>query len=112
MNTKNKLYQGTLDMLIFRSIATEPLHGWGIGQWLERTSGGHFSVPQGSLYPALHRLERQGLLQSRWMQSPEGRKAKYYKLTRKGGKALEEAESRWTQYASAVSKVIRSGGAT
>ena len=111
MSERNKLYQGTLDLLIFRSVLNEPLHGWGIAQWLEHHSGGHFSVPQGSLYPALHRLEQQGLLKSKWMKSPEGRKAKFYSLTRRGNEALRESENRWKQYADAVGRVIRAGNA-
>ena len=109
MNDKKALYQGTLDMLVFRAVAAEPLHGWGISQWLETHSGGHFTVPQGSLYPALHRLERQGLLKARWKRSPEGRKAKYYSLTRAGRKALQEAEHRWSEYADAVGRIIEAG---
>lgn len=109
MTQKNALYQGTLDLLVFRAVAKEPLHGWGISQWLARTSGGHISVPQGSLYPALHRLERQGLLKAQWKLSPEGRKAKYYSLTRRGKHALQESEDRWTEYAEAVGRIIKAG---
>jgi transcriptional regulator len=109
MSQKNPLYQGTLDLLVFRAVAQEPLHGWGISQWLARTSEGHISVPQGSLYPALHRLELQGFLKSKWLKSPEGRKAKYYALTRQGQKALQDSESRWLEFASAVGKIIEAG---
>jgi len=111
MTQKNALYQGTLDLLVFRAVAKEPLHGWGISQWLARTSGGHISVPQGSLYPALHRLERQGLLSAKWKRSPEGRKAKYYSLTRRGKQALQETESRWLEFAESVRKIMQAGGA-
>lgn len=112
MSQKNALYQGTLDMLVFRAVARESLHGWGISQWLARASGGHISVPQGSLYPALHRLERQGLLKAEWKQSPEGRKAKYYSLTRKGRQALRDSEDRWMEFTGAVGKIIEAGSAT
>jgi len=109
MSQNNSLYRGTLDLLVLRAVAREPLHGWGISQWLVRTSGGHISVPQGSLYPSLHRLERQGLLKAQWKQSPEGRKAKYYSLTRVGKKMLLEKEGRWIEYAEAVGRIIEAG---
>lgn len=106
MTEKNALYQGTLDLLIFQSVSAQALHGWGISRWLETKSGGHLNVPQGSLYPALHRLESQGLLRSKWMKTPEGRKAKYYSLTQKGKKALSVTRSRWEDYSAAVSKIM------
>lgn len=107
--TNNSLYQGTLDLLIFRAVANQSLHGWGISQWLEQHSKGLISVPQGSLYPALHRLERQGLLKSKWGQTSEGRKAKFYRLSEKGKKSLVESQTRWEGYAAAVSRIIRAG---
>ena len=105
----NNLYQGTLDLLIFRSVVNGSLHGWGISQWLETNSGGHINVPQGSLYPALHRLERQGLLKAKWQKTPEGRNAKYYTLSQKGKKALFDSQSRWEEYSRAVEKIIVAG---
>ncbi len=106
---KNNLYQGTLDLLILQAIKTKARHGWGISLWLEKTSLGHFSVPQGSLYPALHRLESQGLLKAQWRETEEGRKAKFYSLTQRGLKALADSQSRWDNYSAAVAMVMKAG---
>lgn len=104
------LYQGTLDLLIFRSILNDPLPGWGIAQWLEAKSGGRVQVPQGSLYPALQRLERRGLIKSTIKRTPEGRKSKHYALSQKGHKALLVSQTRWEEYTLAVAQIIEASG--
>ena len=107
MPKPSDLLQGTLDLLILRTIAREPLHGWGIGKRLQTLSGDVLSVGQGSLYPALHRLEQQGWIQAEWMDSDLGRKAKFYSLTRQGRKQLERELASWDRLSSAVRLVIQ-----
>lgn len=107
MPKPSDLLQGTLDLLILRTIAREPLHGWGIGKRLQTLSGDVLSVGQGSLYPALHRLEQQGWIQAEWRDSDLGRKAKFYSLTRQGRKQLERELASWDRLSSAVRLVIQ-----
>ena len=99
--------QGTLNLLILRTVANGPNHGFGIAQAIAETSEGLLRVEEGSLYPALHRLEREHLLAAEWRATENARRARYYRLTPAGRKALEEAERRWTKVADGVSKVLR-----
>src|ERR1700733_12236735 len=92
---KSDLPQGTLDLLILKTAAGDPLHGYAIAQRLEQVSRGVVQVPEGSLYPALHRLENRGLLTSDWKKTDTGREAKFYKLTRKACKQLNTETASW-----------------
>ncbi len=103
---KTDLLQGTLDVLILKTLALEPMHGWGISQRIQQTSEGVLSVTQGSLYPALHRLERQGWIASRWDASENNRQAKFYELTRKGRKRLATETASWERFSAAMGKVL------
>ena len=100
------LPQGTLELLILRTLALEPQHGWAISERIRQVSTDVVQVPQGSLYPALHRLERRGLLRSRWGASEHNRRAKYYELTRSGRKRLDAAVEGWKTLAAAVGRII------
>lgn len=100
------LLQGTLDLLILKMISREPLHGWGIAKKMQSLSGDVLSVGQGSLYPALHRLEQQGWICAEWKDSDLGRAAKVYALTREGRKQLERELKSWTRLSSAVQLLI------
>jgi len=100
------MLQGTLDLLILKTLAREPLHGWGVAKRLLTLSGEVLSVGQGSLYPALHRLEQQGWIAAEWRDSDLGRTAKFYALTRDGKKQLERELKSWTRLSSAVHLVI------
>jgi transcriptional regulator len=105
---KTDLLQGTLDLLILKTVAHEPIHGYGIAQRILCTSKEILQVQQGSLYPALHRLQNKGLLKSEWKESGNGPMAKYYSLTALGRKALQEEQEQWQRYAGAVSMVLES----
>jgi transcriptional regulator len=107
MPKPSDLIQGTLDLLILRTIAREPRHGWGIAKRIEALSGDVLSVGQGSLYPALHRLEQQGWIRAEWKDSDLGRSAKFYSLTRDGRKQLERELESWRRLSSAVRLVIQ-----
>jgi PadR family transcriptional regulator, regulatory protein PadR len=100
------LLQGTLDLLILKTIAREPLHGWGISKRIQLLSDEALSVGQGSLYPALHRLEHQGWIKAEWKASDLGRDAKFYALTRGGRKQLERELKTWQRLSSAVELLI------
>ena len=104
---KSDLPQGTLDMLILQVVALGPIHGYAIAQRLRQTSREVFQVQQGSLYPALHRLENRGLLAADWKESETGREAKFYKLTRKGQAHLKEETANWARVAEAVGLVLQ-----
>ena len=106
MPKPSDLLQGTLDLLILRTIAREPLHGWGIAKRMLALSGDVLSVGQGSLYPALHRLELQGWIVSEWRDSDLGRSAKFYALTREGRKQLERELQSWHRLSSAVALLL------
>ena len=106
MPKPSDLLQGTLDLLILKIIAREPVHGWGIAKRLELLSGDVLSVGQGSLYPALHRLEQQGWISAKWQDSDLRRLAKFYSLTRDGRKQLERELKSWDRLSSAVQLVI------
>ena len=100
------LPQGTLDLLILKTLALEPLHGWAIAERLHQISSTALRIRQGSLYPALHRLERRGWIKSRWGTSEHNRRAKYYELTRKGTAQLQTEADAWRKLAAAVSQVL------
>lgn len=100
------LLQGTLDLLILKTIAREPLHGWGIAKRIQILSNDVLSVGQGSLYPALHRLEQQGWITAEWRDSDLGRPARFYALTREGRKQLERELKSWERLSSAVKLLI------
>jgi PadR family transcriptional regulator len=102
------LLQGTLDLLILQSLQLDPLHGWGISKRIRQTSRDVLSVNQGSLYPALYRLEDQGLIAATWGISPEGRRAKFYRLSAKGRRRLTAERARWRLFAGAVGHVLES----
>jgi len=99
--------QGTLDMLILKVIALEPIHGYGIAQRLQQISNDVLQVQQGSLYPALHRLENKGFLAADWRASETGREAKYYSLTKQGVKQLEVEDENWQRLSTAVKLVMK-----
>lgn len=107
MPKPSDLIQGTLDLLILRTIVREPLHGWGIAKRIQSLSGDALAVGQGSLYPALHRLEQQGWLRAEWGDSDLGRSAKFYTLTRDGKKQLERELESWDRLSTAVRLVIQ-----
>ena len=108
MPKPSDLLQGTLDLLILKTIAREPLHGWAISKRITLLSGDALSVGQGSLYPALHRLEQQGWVRAEWKESDLGRSAKFYALTREGRKQLERELKTWERLSSAVRLLIES----
>ena len=103
---KSDLLQGTLDMLILKTLALEPEHGWGIAQRIQQISGGVLSINQGSLYPALYRLEEKGWVATEWGSSDNNRQAKYYSLTRAGRKQLAEEEENWRRLSTAITQVL------
>jgi PadR family transcriptional regulator PadR len=107
--TKSDLLQGTLDMLILKTLALEPMHGWGISQRIQQTSSGVLNVNQGSLYPALYRLEDQGWIASEWGSSENNRQAKYYRLTRAGRKQLDEETANWQRLSAAIDQIMQAG---
>jgi transcriptional regulator len=101
------LLQGTLDLLILKALSLEPMHGWGMSQRIQQVSRDVLQVNQGSLYPALHRLERRGLITSEWRPSEHNRRARYYSLTSGGRKQLTEETADWRRFAVAVEQVLR-----
>ena len=105
--SKSDLLQGTLDLLILQVVAPGPLHGYAIAQRLGQISRGVVDVQQGTLYPALHRLEKRGLLESEWRDSDTGRQAKFYRLTRRGRTQLESETADWKRLADAVGMILR-----
>jgi transcriptional regulator len=98
--------QGTLDMLILKALSLEPLHGFGIGRRLEQMSGHEFKVQPGSLLTALSRLERSGRLASEWADTPNARRAKFYRLTRTGRRQLDTETAEWTRRAGAIARIL------
>jgi len=103
--------QGTLDVLLLKILALEPLHGWAISQRLTAVSGDVLQVSEGSLYPALHKLEKGGWVTAEWRPTENNRRAKFYSLTRSGRKALKEQSADWDRLSAAVSLVLRLEGA-
>jgi PadR family transcriptional regulator, regulatory protein PadR len=104
---KSDLLQGTLDLLILRTLASGDMHGWGIAQRLQQLSQDVLQVNQGSLYPALYRLEQQGWIESAWGDSDNNRRAKYYRLTKSGRKQLTEETASWERITAAVARVLQ-----
>ena len=104
---KSDLLQGTLDVLILKVVALGPIHGYAIAQRLQQMSGEVLQVQQGSLYPALHRLEKRRWLRAEWAASETGREARFYTLTRLGRKQLEEQRANWDRLSAAISGVLR-----
>jgi transcriptional regulator len=107
MSKPTDLVQGTLDLLILKILALEPLHGWAIAQRIRQMSGEVLQVGQSALYPALHKLERQGWIKSRWDVSSTNRRVKYYALTRTGRKAVADEAANWERLAAAISSIVR-----
>ncbi|HKT80047.1 MAG TPA: PadR family transcriptional regulator [Vicinamibacterales bacterium] len=107
--TPNDLLHGTLDALILKTLASGPLHGYAIARSIEDTTGDAVSVEEGSLYPALYRLERRGLLEAEWGTSELGRRAKLYRLTEPGRRQLAIETAAWRRFATAISKVLLAG---
>src|SRR6185437_5411207 len=104
---KSELLQGTLDLLILKVVALGPLHGYGISQRIRQISKEALQVQQGSLYPALHRLEKRGWLDSSWRESENGRQAKFYRLSAKGRKQLTEKELTWQRLSQAITLILQ-----
>jgi PadR family transcriptional regulator PadR len=107
MSKPPDLVQGTLDLLVLKILALQPLHGWALSQRLKQVSGDVLQVSDGSLYPALHKLEHQGWIQSEWKPTENNRRAKFYSLTRLGRRHLEREAANWERIASAISSVVR-----
>ena len=107
MSDQTDVLQGTLDLLIMRTIALEPLHGWAIAQRIQQISDDLLKVQQGSLYPALHRLEHQGWITAEWGASENNRRARFYALTRAGRKQLEAEVAKWERLSAGVNLVLR-----
>jgi len=105
-NPRLELPQGTLDLLILKTVAMEPQHGWAISERIQQISSNVLQVQQGSLYPALHRLERRGWIKARWGVSENNRRAKYYELTAAGRKQLETEQDAWRKLTVAVGQVL------
>ena len=101
------LVQGTLDLLILKTISLEPKHGWAIAKRIQQVSGQTLQIQQGSLYPALHRLEQQGWIKSEWRLTGTGRMAKFYSLTRPGRRQFEKELASWTRLSAAINLVVQ-----
>ena len=106
MSKPSDLVQGTLDLLLLKILALQPLHGWAISQRLKQVSGDILQVSDGSLYPALHKLEQEGWIAAEWKTSELGRRAKFYSLTRLGRKQLAKESANWNRLAGAINQVI------
>lgn len=107
MSKPTDLVQGTLDLLILKVLALEPMHGWAIARRISQMSDEILQVGQSALYPCLHKLEQNGWIRSEWAVSENNRRAKYYTLTKAGGKALEREASQWERLAGAISTIVR-----
>jgi PadR family transcriptional regulator, regulatory protein PadR len=107
MSKPTDLVQGTLDLLILKILALEPLNGWAIGQRLKQVSDDVLQVSDGSLYPALHKLEQEGWITAEWKPSENNRRAKFYSLTRLGRKELEKEAANWNRLSGAISRVVK-----
>lgn len=110
MSKPSDLVQGTLDLLVLKILALESLHGWAISQRLKQISGDVLQVSDGSLYPALHKLEQEGWIKAEWKASENNRRAKYYSLTRLGQEQLEKEAANWRRLAAAISLVVELKG--
>jgi PadR family transcriptional regulator len=111
MSKPSDLVQGTLDVLILKMLTLEPMHAWAIGQRLTQVSGDILQVTDGSLYPALHKLEQEGWITAEWKPSENNRRAKYYRLTRPGRRHLERETANWERLAGAITHVLKVEGA-
>ena len=107
MSKPTDLVQGTLDLLILKVIAIEPMHGWAIAQRICQMSNDVLVVGQGSLYPALHKLEQHGWIDAEWGESDNNRRAKYYRITRDGRRALKEEAAQWERLSAAITGIVR-----
>ena len=107
IKAKTDLLQGTLDLLVLKTLALEPMHGWGISQRIQQMSRDVLRVNQGSLYPALHRLEQQGWISAEWGESENNRRAKYYKLTAAGRKQLAAERETWERFSEAIDLILQ-----
>ena len=107
MTPSVEILQGTLDLLILKTLALEPMHGWGIAQRIQQVSREVLQIQQGSLYPALYRLERKGLIRAEWGASENNRRAKYYSLTKSGREQLEKEMADWEKLSSAVALILQ-----
>ncbi len=110
--TKSDLLQGTLDMLILKTLSLAPMHGWGISQRIQQISKDVLQVNQGSLYPSLHRLERRAWITSEWGTSENNRRAKFYRVTRAGRKQLAEETENWERLSTAIARIMQTAQAT
>ncbi len=108
MSDQTDVLQGTLDLLIMRTISLEPMHGWAISQRIQQVSDDRLKVQQGSLYPALHRLEHQGWIIAEWGASENNRRARFYSLTKAGRKQLQTEVAKWERLSAGVNLVVRS----
>jgi PadR family transcriptional regulator PadR len=107
MSKPTDLVQGTLDLLILKILRLEPLHGWAISQRLKQVSGGVLQVSDGSLYPALHKLEQEGWITAEWKPTENNRRAKFYSLTRPGRRQLETEAANWERLSAAISHIVQ-----
>jgi PadR family transcriptional regulator PadR len=107
MGKPSDLVQGTLDLLILKIVSLEPMHGWAIAKRIQQVSGEVLQVQQGSLYPALHRLEQQGWLRAKWAESETGRQAKFYTLTVTGRKQLGQQAANWSRLSEAINLIVQ-----
>jgi transcriptional regulator len=110
MSKPSDLVQGTLDLLLLKILALEPLHAWAVSQRLKQISGDVLQVSDGSLYPALHKLEQEGRIAAEWKVTENGRRAKFYSLTRPGRRVLEREAANWERLSGAISRVVRLNG--
>jgi transcriptional regulator len=101
------VFRGSLDLLVLKTLALSPMHGWGISQRVQQLSGGEFEINQGSLYPALQRLEKNGLIRSDWGLTDNNRQARYYRLTAAGRRALDKEVESWKRFVGALNSVLR-----
>ncbi len=107
MSKPKDVVQGTLDLLILKIVALEPMHGWAISQRLKQVSGDVLQVSDGSLYPALHKLEQEGWIKAEWRPTENNRNAKFYSLTRAGRKELEKEAANWKRLSAAITQVVK-----
>jgi PadR family transcriptional regulator PadR len=107
MTQAGEVLQGTLEMLVLKALTLQPMHGWGLGQRIDQLARGAFTVPQGSLYPALQRMVQRGLIRSEWRASDNNRRARYYIITRAGQKHLDAQRSEWERTSRAVNAILR-----
>lgn len=106
MARQNELLHGTLETLILKAVARMPRHGYAVARWLEETTGDVLQIEDGSLYPALYRMEQRGLIHAEWGTSELGRKAKFYRITPAGRRRLAASTAEWTKFSAAISKVL------